>query len=175
MGIEMVDITLNIGLGTLGPSKSKTPKTTSCIARPSTFRKKRRSPQSRQRRKAAASSPSARPRSGPLRRNLRKAVSIRPKTKRPRSSFNRVTTYRAVDALITNFHLPKSTLVMLVSAFMGRKWTLHCYEEAIKEKYRFFSFGDACSSMGNTIIPIISRIKMPQAYVNYYKKSPSRS
>jgi S-adenosylmethionine:tRNA ribosyltransferase-isomerase len=52
-------------------------------------------------------------------------------------------TYKAVDALITNFHLPKSTLVMLVSAFMGRKWTLHCYQEAIKEKYRFFSFGDA--------------------------------
>lgn len=51
--------------------------------------------------------------------------------------------YHAVDALITNFHLPKSTLVMLVSAFMGRKWTLHCYEEAVKEKYRFFSFGDA--------------------------------
>ncbi|MCR4562762.1 MAG: tRNA preQ1(34) S-adenosylmethionine ribosyltransferase-isomerase QueA [Bacilli bacterium] len=51
--------------------------------------------------------------------------------------------YEAVDALITNFHLPKSTLVMLVSAFMGRKWTLHCYQEAIDHDYRFFSFGDA--------------------------------
>ena len=51
--------------------------------------------------------------------------------------------YKAVDALVTNFHLPKSTLVMLVSAFMGREWTLHCYEEAVKEQYRFFSFGDA--------------------------------
>ena len=51
--------------------------------------------------------------------------------------------YKAVDALVTNFHLPKSTLVMLVSAFMGREWTLHCYEEAVKERYRFFSFGDA--------------------------------
>lgn len=51
--------------------------------------------------------------------------------------------YKAVDALITNFHLPKSTLVMLVSAFMGRKWTLACYEEAVKEEYRFFSFGDS--------------------------------
>jgi S-adenosylmethionine:tRNA ribosyltransferase-isomerase len=51
--------------------------------------------------------------------------------------------YKAVDALITNFHLPKSTLIMLVSAFMGRKWTLRCYEEAIANKYRFFSFGDA--------------------------------
>ena len=57
--------------------------------------------------------------------------------------------YRAVDALITNFHLPKSTLVMLVSAFMGRKWTLSCYEEAVKKGYRFFSFGDAMFIYGN--------------------------
>ena len=51
--------------------------------------------------------------------------------------------YKAVDALITNFHLPKSTLVMLVSAFMGREFTLSCYKEAIRERYRFFSFGDS--------------------------------
>lgn len=51
--------------------------------------------------------------------------------------------YEAVDALITNFHLPKSTLIMLVSAFMGRELTLKCYREAVEEKYRFFSFGDA--------------------------------
>lgn len=57
--------------------------------------------------------------------------------------------YQAVDALITNFHLPKSTLVMLVSAFMGRQWTLHCYEEAVKEEYRFFSFGDAMFIYGD--------------------------
>lgn len=57
--------------------------------------------------------------------------------------------YKAVDALITNFHLPKSTLVMLVSAFMGRKWTLACYEEAVKEEYRFFSFGDSMFIYGN--------------------------
>ena len=51
--------------------------------------------------------------------------------------------YVAVDCLITNFHLPKSTLIMLVSAFMGREFTLECYKHAIEEKYRFFSFGDA--------------------------------
>ena len=51
--------------------------------------------------------------------------------------------FRAVDALITNFHLPESTLLMLVSAFMGREEALRCYEHAIKERYRFFSFGDA--------------------------------
>ncbi len=49
-----------------------------------------------------------------------------------------------VDALITNFHLPESTLIMLVSAFIGREKTLELYNTAVKEKYRFFSFGDCC-------------------------------
>lgn len=57
--------------------------------------------------------------------------------------------YQAVDALVTNFHLPKSTLVMLVSAFMGRKWTLKCYEKAVQDGYRFFSFGDAMFIYGH--------------------------
>ena len=51
--------------------------------------------------------------------------------------------FKTLDALITNFHLPESTLVMLVSALAGRERVLHAYEEAIQEKYRFFSFGDA--------------------------------
>ncbi|MBQ9844387.1 MAG: tRNA preQ1(34) S-adenosylmethionine ribosyltransferase-isomerase QueA [Oscillospiraceae bacterium] len=52
-------------------------------------------------------------------------------------------TFKAMDALITNFHLPESTLVMLVSAFAGREHVLSAYETAVKERYRFFSFGDA--------------------------------
>ena len=52
-------------------------------------------------------------------------------------------TFKAMDGLITNFHLPESTLVMLVSAFAGRDHVLSAYEEAVKERYRFFSFGDA--------------------------------
>ena len=51
--------------------------------------------------------------------------------------------FKVLDGLITNFHLPESTLVMLVSAFAGRDHVLKAYEEAVKEKYRFFSFGDA--------------------------------
>ena len=51
--------------------------------------------------------------------------------------------FKATDALITNFHLPESTLVMLVSALAGRDFIMRAYEEAVKEKYRFFSFGDA--------------------------------
>ena len=52
-------------------------------------------------------------------------------------------TFKAMDGLITNFHLPESTLVMLVSAFAGREHVLSAYAEAVKERYRFFSFGDA--------------------------------
>ena len=51
--------------------------------------------------------------------------------------------FRAVDAMITNFHLPKSTLMVLVSAFAGRELILRAYEEAVREQYRFYSFGDA--------------------------------
>lgn len=51
--------------------------------------------------------------------------------------------FKAIDGLITNFHLPKSTLIMLVSALAGRKNVLNAYKEAVEKKYRFFSFGDA--------------------------------
>ena len=59
--------------------------------------------------------------------------------------------FKAIDALITNFHLPKSTLVMLVSALAGRDNILNAYNEAIKEKYRFFSFGDAMFITGDDL------------------------
>ena len=51
--------------------------------------------------------------------------------------------FKVLDALVTNFHLPQSTLIMLVSALAGREHVLNAYQEAVKEKYRFFSFGDA--------------------------------
>ena len=51
--------------------------------------------------------------------------------------------FKVLDCLITNFHLPESTLIMLVSALAGRKKVLEAYEEAVRERYRFFSFGDA--------------------------------
>jgi S-adenosylmethionine:tRNA ribosyltransferase-isomerase len=52
--------------------------------------------------------------------------------------------FRAVDVMLTNFHLPRSTLLMLVSAFAGREPILHAYAEAIRERYRFYSLGDCC-------------------------------
>ena len=51
--------------------------------------------------------------------------------------------FKLMDALITNFHLPESTLLMLVSAFAGKEQVMAAYEEAVRERYRFFSFGDA--------------------------------
>lgn len=51
--------------------------------------------------------------------------------------------FKILDGLITNFHLPQSTLLMLVSALAGKDYIMKAYQEAVKEKYRFFSFGDA--------------------------------
>ncbi|MGL4906871.1 MAG: S-adenosylmethionine:tRNA ribosyltransferase-isomerase, partial [Plesiomonas sp.] len=51
--------------------------------------------------------------------------------------------FKVVDALVTNFHLPESTLIMLVSAFAGYEHTMHAYQQAVEHKYRFFSYGDA--------------------------------
>lgn len=51
--------------------------------------------------------------------------------------------FKMIDGLITNFHLPESTLLMLVSALAGKENIMHAYETAVQEKYRFFSFGDA--------------------------------
>ena len=52
--------------------------------------------------------------------------------------------FKVIDAMVTNFHLPKSTLVMLVSALVGKERIMQAYRHAIDEKYRFFSYGDAC-------------------------------
>ena len=51
--------------------------------------------------------------------------------------------FRVIDGLITNFHLPRSTLLLLVSALAGRERILHAYAEAVKQRYRFYSYGDA--------------------------------
>ena len=51
--------------------------------------------------------------------------------------------FKCIDALITNFHLPESTLIMLVSALAGKDFIMKAYNEAVEKKYRFFSFGDA--------------------------------
>ncbi len=69
---------------------------------------------------------------------------------------------KAVDALITNFHLPQSTLLMLVSAFLGREKALRVYREAVRERYRFFSFGDAMLILGNRAPFVIREEEGPE-------------
>ena len=149
-GIQIVDITLNIGLGTFRPVKVQDTK--DHVMHSETFDV---SPEAantlnqakkEHRRIIAVGTTSVRT----LESEYALKGTFYPTQDEATSIFIQPGyTYRAVDALITNFHLPKSTLVMLVSAFMGRKWTLHCYEEAIQEKYRFFSFGDAMFIYGN--------------------------
>ena len=60
--------------------------------------------------------------------------------------------FKVLDCLITNFHLPESTLLMLVSAIAGKETVINAYNEAVKEKYRFFSFGDAMHLCMNRLV-----------------------
>ena len=148
-GIEVIDITLNIGLGTFRPVKVQDTK--DHVMHSELFEMDQHSADrlnlaKREGRRIIAIGTTS----------VRTLEAIYAKygrfvaTKEDTNIFiNPGYAYKAVDCLITNFHLPKSTLVMLVAAFMGRKWTLHCYEEAIKEKYRFFSFGDAMFIYGD--------------------------
>ena len=152
-GVEIVDITLNIGLGTFRPVKVEDTK--DHVMHEEVFEVS----------EAAASSLNKAKEEG------RRIIAIGTTSVRTLESvyakYGRFVAtkegthifispgyrYQAVDALVTNFHLPKSTLVMLVSAFMGREFTLSCYEEAVKDGYRFFSFGDAMFIHGNYDYP----------------------
>ncbi len=143
-GIEIIDVTLNIGLGTFRPVKVQDTKDhimhteTYSIAEESANSLNKAKEEGR--RIIAIGTTSVRS----LESNIQKYGKFVAIDKEATSIFIEPGyAYKAVDALITNFHLPKSTLVELVSAFMGRSWTLHCYEEAVKNKYRFFSFGDS--------------------------------
>ena len=76
-------------------------------------------------------------------RGRRRRAACAPAAARRASSSGRRTRFRAVDPLVTNFHLPRSTLLMLVAAFAGYDLTMRAYREAIAERYRFYSYGDA--------------------------------
>lgn len=142
-GVEFLDVTLNIGLGTFKPVKEKTVEAhkmhTEHYEISAEVAEKLNKAKAEGRRIIALGTTSTRT----LEANMQKfgkftadkddtSIFIMPGYK-----------WQAIDALITNFHLPKSTLIMLVSAFMGREFTLECYKHAVDEKYRFFSFGDA--------------------------------
>jgi len=143
MGIEIAELTLHVGLGTFRPVKAETiedhemhsewydfPKEASDII------KKARS---EGRRIISVGTTST--------RTLESVASIDPEMN-PHSGYTNIFIYpgyefKCIDSLITNFHLPESTLIMLVSALAGREHVLDAYKHAVEEEYRFFSFGDA--------------------------------
>ena len=148
-GIEIVDLTLDIGLGTFRPVKVKDTKDHHMHSEMIHLRKEAagalNKAKAEGRRIVAVGTTCVRT----LEAVFSKYGTFVPVDEATNIFISPGYEYKAVDALITNFHLPKSTLIMLVSAFMGRKFTLECYEHAVSERYRFFSFGDAMFIYGN--------------------------
>lgn len=142
-GIEVIDITLHIGLGTFRPVKVEDTKDHVMhsevyeITKESADRLNLAKKEGR--RIIAIGTTSVRT----LESNIKKYGVFTPTKEATNIFIQPGYEYGAVDAIITNFHLPKSTLIMLVSAFMGREFTLEVYKHAVDNKYRFFSFGDS--------------------------------
>ena len=142
-GVEFLDVTLNIGLGTFKPVKEKTVEAHKMHTESYEISQKvaDRLNQAKKegRRIIALGTTSTRT----LEANIQKFGEFRADKDETNIFIWPGYEFKAIDALITNFHLPKSTLIMLVSALMGREFTLSCYKHAVDERYRFFSFGDA--------------------------------
>ena len=143
MGVEILDLTLDIGLGTFRPVKVQDTKEhrmhEETYSMGEETAKRLNLARKEGRRIVAVGTTSVRT----LEAVYGKYGEFRPESSSTSIFIEPGYRFQAVDALITNFHLPKSTLVMLVSAFMGREFTLECYRHAVEERYRFFSFGDA--------------------------------
>lgn len=142
-GVEIIDVTLNIGLGTFKPVKEKTVEEhvmhTEHYCMSKEAAEKLNKAKAEGRRIVAVGTTATRTLEAVMQKYGKfveceedTAIFIKPGYK-----------FLAIDALITNFHLPKSTLIMLVSALAGREFILDVYKHAVEEKYRFFSFGDS--------------------------------
>ena len=142
-GIEVIDVTLHIGLGTFRPVKVQDTK--DHVMHSEVYEITEESADKLNKAKAngqriiAIGTTSVRT----LEANYSKYGCFKPTKESTNIFIEPGYQYKVVDALITNFHLPKSTLIMLVSAFMDREFTLEVYKHAVEEKYRFFSFGDS--------------------------------
>lgn len=143
MGIEVLDVTLHIGLGTFRPVKVQDTKDhimhSEVYYMPADTAHKLNVAKEQGRRIIAIGTTSTRT----LEANITKYGIFKATTEATNIFIEPGYQFKAIDALITNFHLPKSTLIMLVSAFAGREFVLEVYKHAIEKKYRFFSFGDA--------------------------------
>jgi S-adenosylmethionine:tRNA ribosyltransferase-isomerase len=142
-GVEIVRLTLDVGLGTFRPMKSTlltkhTMHSETYVIPPATADAIERA-KAEQRRVVAAGTTVVRALEGNIQTHGRIVAGEGATSIFIRPGFN----FQAVDAMITNFHLPQSTLLVLVSAFAGRERMLHAYREAVTHSYRFFSFGDA--------------------------------
>lgn len=148
-GVEIIDVTLNIGLGTFRPVKVQD--TDNHVMHEETYEiseyacDRLNLAKKEGRRIIAVGTTSIRT----LESNYLKYGKFTPSKEATSIFIKPGYEFKAVDALITNFHLPKSTLIMLISAFMGRQFTLKVYKHAVDEKYRFFSFGDAMFIYGD--------------------------
>ena len=142
-GIEVVDITLHIGLGTFRPVKVEDTKDHVMHSELYEINEEAANALNKAklegRRIIAVGTTSVRT----LEANISEFGKFTPTKKETNIFIEPGYTFKAVDAIITNFHLPKSTLIMLVSAFMGREFTLEVYKHAVEERYHFFSFGDS--------------------------------
>lgn len=143
MGITVVDVTLHIGLGTFRPVKVQDTKDHVMHSEEYQITQEAcdilNKAKEEKRRIIAIGTTSVRT----LESNYKKYGKFYPTKEETNIFIQPGYTYEAVDCLITNFHLPKSTLIMLVSAFMDREFTLEIYKHAVEDKYRFFSFGDS--------------------------------
>ena len=143
MGIEVIDITLHIGLGTFRPVKVQDTKDhvmhSEVYEITEESAKKLNKAKAEEKRIIAIGTTSVRT----LEANYSKYGCFKPTKESTNIFIEPGYQFKVVNALITNFHLPKSTLIMLVSAFMDREFTLEVYKHAVDEKYRFFSFGDS--------------------------------
>lgn len=149
MGVEVVDVTLHVGLGTFRPVKEQNLlnhkmheeeyQITPSAAEVLNLAKKEK------RRIISVGTTSCRT----LEANFKRNGEFKAERTKTDIFIYPGYEFKAIDALITNFHLPKSTLIMLVSALSKREYILAAYEHAVEEKYRFFSFGDAMFIYGN--------------------------
>ena len=142
-GITVVDITLHIGLGTFRPVKVED--TDDHVMHSELYEMSSEAceilnkAKEEKRRIIAIGTTSVRT----LEANMQEFGKFTPIKKETNIFIKPGYEFKAVDCIITNFHLPKSTLIMLVSAFLGREFTLEVYKHAVDERYRFFSFGDS--------------------------------
>ena len=143
MGIEVIDITLHIGLGTFRPVKVQDTKDhvmhSEVYEISEEAANKLNAAMKENKRIIAIGTTSVRT----LEANYTKYGTFEPTKESTNIFIEPGYEFKVVKGLITNFHLPKSTLIMLVSAFMDREFTLEVYKHAVEEKYRFFSFGDS--------------------------------